>query len=372
MPSQFTSGRPVAVIDGCRTPFFGQAVEGLTALDLARWVLAAVGHRLPLSRQEVDLVVLGRAGMGPASPDLGRTAVLAAGWPETTPAWSVREGWPAGLTTFLTGAQAVASDRAQVVVIVGTEFFVKPDDPVDPATGLSFGQSAERLAKFFGISRAHQDQYARTSHQRAVTAQKAGRFEPQITPLYLPPDFAPIAKDDTPWPEEDLDRLADLPLVYDPLFGTITEATGPRPAAGAAALVLMSESRCQSLGLEPMGWIRAWAGAAGDPRKEQCLGASLALARLDRPQAKVIELDESFAIQVLASTEFAPQSTKPLEADKVNAWGGSLALGQAAGATGDRLVLNALHRLKAERADSGVVATGSAGAIGQALFLERT
>jgi acetyl-CoA acetyltransferase len=376
MDNPITSGPPVAIVDGCRTPFFGspEAAVGLSATDLARWVLAAAGHRLPCPRGEVDLVIVGQSRIDPEEADPGRTAVLAAGWPEATPAGTIKEGWPAGLTALLTGAQAVASGRAQVVVVVGTEFFVRSADPLDPVTGLTWGKSAERLAKRLGITREDQDQYARTSHLRAVAAQKAGRFEKQIIPLYLPPDFAPRATDTTPWLDSDLDRLADLPPAHDPLFGTVTAATGPRPAAGATALVLMSQARVESLGLEPRGWVRAWANAAGDPLEEQCLGAALALSALDRPETRVIEMDESCAAAVLAATDLAAvkDGFSPLDAAKLNAWGGSLALGHPAGATGGRLILTALQRMKAQEAASAVVATGSTGAHGQAIFLERT
>ncbi len=376
MDNQTTSGPPIAVIDGCRTPFFradGPAA-GLGAPDLARWVLAAAGHRLPCPRGEVDLVVLGRSRIEPGTADPGRTAVLAAGWPATTPAWTINEGWPAGLTAILTGVQAVASGRARVVVVVGADDGADPADPVDPASGLTWGASAERLAKRVGISRQDQDQYARTSHLRANEAQASGRFADQIIPLYLPPDFALQATDTTPWSESDLDRLADLPPTHDPLFGTITAATGPRPAAGAAALVLMSQARVESLGVEPLGWIRAWANAAGDPLEEQCLGAALALAALDRPETRVIEMDEACAAAVLAAMDHAARGDgpRPLDPARLNAWGGSLALGHPAGATGVRLILNALYRMRAEGADSALAAAGSAGAHGQALLLERT
>jgi acetyl-CoA acetyltransferase len=260
------------------------------------------------------------------------------------------------------------------VVVVGADGGSDRVDPLDPAGGRTWGRAAERLAKRLSIFRGRQDQYAATSHMRTASARAAGRFDDQTIPIYMPPDFAPRTTDATPLSQSDLGRLAQLPPVHDPLFGTVTAATGPRPAAAATALVLMSRARVESLGLKPRGWITAWADAAGDPLDEQCLGAVLALAALNRPETRIVEMDEPDAAVVLAALDLSASESgrRFLDSVKLNAWGGSLALGHPAGATGGRLILNALGRMKAERAPTALIATGSTGARGQALLVEAT
>jgi len=254
------------------------------------------------------------------------------------------------------------------------------------STGLTMGDNAERLAKRFGLAREEQDAYALASHRKAARASAEGALDDQILPALVPPRFTPIRRDNGVRSDTSLERLSRLPPAFDRRFGTVTAGNS---SDGAAACLLTTEERASELGLTPLARIASWALVSTDPVEELLLGpayaipAALGKAGLSLADVDVFEIHEAFAspmlalFRVLADTRFckerlgrdAPVGEVP--AEKLNAWGGSLALGHPFGATGARLVMTACRRLAKEGGRVALVASCAAGALGHAMVLVR-
>jgi acetyl-CoA acyltransferase len=266
--------------------------------------------------------------------------------------------------------------------------------PVPPAiaeysTGLTMGESAEKMAKENRISRHEQDELALASHQNAARAWKEGKFNDEVMHVPVPPTFDTIAeKDNIVREDSTFDALAALKPVFDRRYGTITAGNSSPLTDGAAAVLVMSEERAKALKLEPLGYLRSYAYAATDPGGQLLQGPAYAAPiALDRAGMKLkdldlIEMHEAFAAQVasnlqaFASKEFAQSMGRsaPLgEVDrkKLNTTGGSIALGHPFGATGARIVTQALNVLKRRNLSTVMCTVCAAGGLGAAVVLER-
>jgi acetyl-CoA acetyltransferase family protein len=266
-----------------------------------------------------------------------------------------------------------------------------PDTPAiaEFSTGLTMGENAERMAKRFGVSREAQDAFAMQSHHQAAKAQAAGYLADQIVSAMVGPDFMPIAADNGVRGDTSLEKLAKLGPVYDKRFGTVTAGNASFLTDGAAVCLIMSEERALELGYEPLATVTAYSLVALDPQEELLLGPAIAIpkalaqAGITLADLSVVELHEAFAGQVLANltamadADFcrtrlgldAPVGT--IDADRLNTWGGSLAIGHPFGATGARLVTTACQRLKHEGGRYALVSACAAGALGAAMIFER-
>ena len=255
-------------------------------------------------------------------------------------------------------------------------------------TGETMGQNCERLARRLAITRAEQDEFAALSHQRAAKATEAGLLT-QIEPAFLPSRKKPIVADNGFRGDTTAEKIARLSPAFDRRFGSVTAANSSFLTDGAAAVLLMSERKARALGLEPLAVLRSSPVVGMDPREELLLGPALAMPRpLDAAgttleDVEVVELHEAFAAQVLAVRKLLADPAfcrerlgrdRPvglIDLERLNLWGGSLSLGHPFGATGARLILNAVHRMRHEKARRGIAAACAAGAIGIAIVLER-
>lgn len=424
-------GRPVVVVDGCRTPFLrsGAAFVDQTAYDLGRIALAGLLHRAPIEPEQIDLVVMGTVIADPTTSNLARECALAAGIPSRCPAYTVAAACISANIAFQNAADAIATGAIEIAIAGGAETLsdvpirfsrpirkrliagqkakgpadwirlargLRPRDlapavpPIaDFSTGLTMGQNAERLAKRIGITREAQDRYSMTSHHRAARATREGWLERQITPVRVPPGFEAVTEDNGIRGDTSMDKLATLRPAFDRTFGTITAGNSSYLTDGASAVLLMSEDRAQELGIRPLARIVGSTLVAMDPLEELLLGPAFAIPRvlertgLGLEQMDVIELHEAFAGQVLAVLQlleddrFARESlgrdraVGGVDSDKLNAWGGSLSVGHPFGATGGRLVTTCCHRLQHEQGRFGLVSACASGALGYAIVLER-
>jgi acetyl-CoA acyltransferase len=420
----------VVVIDGCRTPFLRSGTDfvELTAYDLGRLAVAGLLHRTRIAPGIVDLLVMGTVVADPRTTNLGREVALGAGLPSSCPAYTVTAACVSSLQAILDGVHAISSGAADVVVAAGAETLsdapirfrrpmrrrlialakargalararllggMRPSDllPEAPAiaefsTGETMGENGERLAKRMGITREEQDAFALASHQRAAAATDAGLLGRQIVTVRRPPDYAPVASDNGIRRDSSLEKLAKLPPVFDPTLGTLTAGNSSFLSDGAAALLLMSEERAERLGLAPLAVVASSSLSAQDPLEELLLGPAFAapralhLAGLALEDVDVFEFHEAFAAQVLAVLKAFEDPAfcrnrldrdRPLgrvDRERLNAWGGSLAVGHPFGATGARLVTTCCHRLRHTGGRFGLVAACAAGALGIAVVLE--
>jgi acetyl-CoA C-acetyltransferase/acetyl-CoA acyltransferase len=259
----------------------------------------------------------------------------------------------------------------------------------DPVSGLNMGETAEVLAREFGIGREAQDAFALRSHQRAAAAWAAGRMRQEVVAVPIPPRYDSVADADNGIREnQTIEALAKLRPVFDRGWGTVTAGNSSQITDGAAALVLASARRARELGLPALGRIRSWAFAGCDPARMglgPVLAAPVALRRaggLTLDRMDLIEINEAFAAQVLACCEAfdsrtfcethlggAPPGRPDME--RVNVNGGAIALGHPVGASGGRLALTLLLELARREAALGLVTLCVGGGQGGAMVLER-
>ncbi|MDY7230406.1 acetyl-CoA C-acyltransferase FadI [Hyalangium rubrum] len=431
MARESNGHRRVAIVRGLRTPFVkaGSVFSGLTALDLGKLVVQELVQRADIDPHEINQVVFGQVIPTLTAPSIAREVVIAAGLPRKIEAFTVARACATSIQAMTTAANAIAVGEADVVIAGGTESMsdapiftsrplahalvaaskaksfpdklkpfqkLKAKDllPVPPAiaeysTGLTMGESAEKMAKENGISREEQDRIALASHHNAARAWKEGRFDGEVMHVVVPPKYEDVAAQDNIVREDtSLEALGQLRPVFDRKYGTITAGNASPLTDGAGALLLMSEEKAKALGLEPLGYLRAHAYAATDPGDQLLQGpayaAPIALQRAGMKLADIdlVEMHEAFAaqvasnIQALASPAFAKKAgwsgpVGEVDRERLNVNGGSISLGHPFGATGARIVTQALNELKRRNKNTVLCTVCAAGGLGAAVVLER-
>ena len=259
----------------------------------------------------------------------------------------------------------------------------------DPVCGLNMGETAEVLAKEFQVSRQEQDSFALASHQRATAAWERCFYKGETTPVIRPSDQKRVERDVGPRATQSKEALAKLKPIFDRENGTVTPGNSCPITDGAAALVLMTPDRADSLGLEPLGYLRGYAVAGCDPRR-MGLGPVYATHRLlqstglELQDFELFEINEAFAAQVLACTRalssksFAEKelgrstAVGEIDLDRLNINGGAIALGHPVGTSGTRLILTLLRALKDTSQNRGLATLCVGGGQGAAVWVERT
>ena len=298
------NGRRVAVIEGCRTPFCrsGTVFNDVSALDLARHAALEVIQRAELDPGFVDLVVMGQVVQSPLAPNLAREVSLLPQFPKEVPAYAVGEACASANQAITDAADQIALGHADIAIAGGAESLsnvpilhskrmsdtlvalskaktmgqrlrlasrLRPRDfvPVSPAiaepsTGLTMGQSAEKMAKENQISREAQDEWALRSHTLAHAGTTDGRLTAEIAPLSV--GNTVIVEDNGIRANTSLQQMAKLRPVFDRRYGSVTAANSSPLTDGAAAVVLMSDDGARALGYAPLTYIRSYALAAVD------------------------------------------------------------------------------------------------------------
>jgi acetyl-CoA acyltransferase len=423
--------RRVAVVGGVRTPFArsGSLLENLTAVELGGFAVKELVARSELAGEEIDEVIYGTVIPSVSRPNIAREVVFQAALPPTIPASSVIMACASSNRAITDGAERIALGLAEVVIAGGAESLsdvpvlfsrefarrlvrlskaktaaqkakalagFRPGElaPHPPAiaeytTGLSMGESAEKMAKENGISRESQDQFALGSHRKAAAGWDKGVLAPEVAPVPIPPKFDQMATtDNNIRRDSSLEQLAKLPPVFDKRFGTVTAGNSSPLTDGASAVLLMSEERARAEGRRILSFIRSWAYSAVDPSGQLLQGpayaAPLALDRAGLQLSDIgrVEMHEAFAAQVLsnlqafASEKFAREKLgrpRPLgEVDPaiLNLYGGSIAIGHPFGATGGRIVTTLSNELVRSGAQFGLLTVCAAGGLGHAMVLE--
>jgi acetyl-CoA acyltransferase len=267
-----------------------------------------------------------------------------------------------------------------------------PEAPAiaEPSTGLTMGQSAEKMAKENGITRAEQDAIAYASHRRACAATEDGRLPAETCAVHVPPAYETVVTADNLLRKDTtLEALGALPPVFDRRHGTVTAGNSSPLTDGAAAVLLMSEEKARAEGYSPLAIVRAWATAAVDPAGQLLMGPGLAIPRaleragLQLSDVDLVEMHEAFAAQVasnvqaLESESWAREKlgrSSPVgkvDRERLNVCGGSIALGHPFGATGARITTTLAHEMKRRHAKFGLLSVCAQGGMGFAMVLER-
>jgi 3-oxoadipyl-CoA thiolase len=367
------------VVAAVRTPMgrYGGQLKDVRPDDLAAEALKAAVERAGVEAREVEDVILGCANQaGEDNRNVARMALLLAGFPVDVPGQTVNRLCGSGMQASIAAAREIQTGGAEVVVAGGVESMTrapwvlpKPDSgfPRGPQTAydtalgwrlvnpklaamygtLQMGETAERVAQKYEISREAQDEFALRSHRRAVAAQEAGRFDAELVPVTVPVrrgDPVTVATDEGPRADTSLEALARLR----PAFaegGSVTAGNSSPLNDGAAALVLMSASAAARRGLQPLARFVAAAAAGVEPNymgigPVPATARALEKAGLQASDLDLVELNEAFAAQSVACVELLG-----LDAERVNVNGGAIALGHPLGCSGARLVTTLLHEL---------------------------
>lgn len=394
-----TGASPIVITHALRTPigkYLGTLADQ-TAADLGQAVVRALLAQAQLDPAQVGELIFGCGRQAGSGPNVARQISVRAGIPQSANAWTANLACGSGLKSILLAADSIRNGTADIVVAGGTESmsglpFYLPryrtgyrlgsfevvdamyKDGFDcPLAGMRMGETAEKLAQDLGISRAEQDRFALASQHKAAAAQAAGRFASELAPIELVTKKGSVAfaTDEHARADTTMESLAKLPPVFDPKRGTVTAGNSSGITDGAAALLMMSEAKAQALGLEPLAWLGMSAQAGVDP-KIMGIGPVPAMRALERQAGlaadgfDLIELNEAFAAQVLAC-----HRQHPMPMDRVNANGGSIALGHPIGATGARIVATLLHELKRRGGRRGLATLCISGGMGLAVSFER-
>ena len=423
------SRRSVYVVDGARTPFLkARSVGPFSGSDLAVAAGRALLNRQTFEPDTLDEVILGAMIPGPDEANIGRVAALRMGCGHQVPAWTVQRNCASGMQALDSAMRNIASGRSHLVLAGGTDAMshapvlwgramiewlvgwqgardlptrlgmltrIRPKHltPVisllrgltDPTVNLSMGQTAEIIARRFGITRQQMDEFAVESHRRLATAQEAGTLN-EIEPLF-DTEGNYYDHDDGVRPESSPEKLAKLRPVFDRRYGNVTAGNSAQITDGAAWLVLASGEAVQRLGLPVMGRLIdiRWAGL--DPA-EMGLGPAHAVPpllkrhRIKPDRIDYWEINEAFAAQVLGvlaawedrnycrdvlglSSAFGQ-----IDRSRLNRDGGAIALGHPIGASGARIVLHALEVLRRDSGRYGVATLCIGGGQGGAALVE--
>ena len=389
--------RPVYVLSAVRTPVgkFGGAFASLTAAELGGAAARAAIERSGLPAAAVDETIIGHARQAGGGPNTARQVSRRAGLPDAVPAFTVNKACASSLKAITLGALTIAAGENDVVLAGGTECmsatpYLLPrvrfgmrmghaelvdamyrDGFLCPLCGQLMGETAETLAREYGILRAEQDAYAAESQRRAGRAKAEGRFRDEIVPVSVAAKRGDVlvSEDEHPRPDTTADSLAKLPPVFDPQ-GTVHAGNSSGITDGAAALVLASEEEVARAGVEPLGRVAAWTSAGVDPARMgigpvPAVRALLEKTKLTLADVDLVELNEAFAAQVVACAR-----DLPLELAKVNVNGGAIALGHPIGATGARIATTLLHEMRRTGARRGIATLCVSGGMGMAVLFE--
>lgn len=420
----------LAIIGGVRTPFCkaNGVLKNLQADDLGAFAVKELVLRTGVRSTDVDELIFGNVIQPPQSANLSRILAIKAQLPIPCPAYTVNRNCASGMEAITTAANKILSDEADIIIAGGTESmsnvpilfgpkmvgllmklnkaktigsqlkamsafrpaFLAPVIPglVDPLCGLTMGKTAELLARDFTITRQEQDEFSLMSHQRAAAAIEGGKFQEEIVAIPVPPKYEAMQNlDDGVRSDTSIENLAKLRPAFEKVTGTVTPGNASQITDGAAAILLMRESKAKSLGLQPIGYLSNYAYAALQPNR-MGMGPVFATAKLlektggSLKDFDLIEMNEAFAAQVIANERaFASEAYAKanlnrdsaigeIDREKLNVNGGAIALGHPVGATGTRLIMTLLRELKERNLNRGLATLCVGGGQGAALQVE--
>ena len=386
---------------------YGGVFKGVPAAALGAAVISAVVKRTGIDPELIDDVIFGQCYPNGEAPALGRVAALDAGLPVEVPGAQLDRRCGSGLQAVIWAVMQVQTGASDVVLAGGAESmsqveFYSPSvrwgpggeqivfhDRLGRARVTAGGihhpvpggmlETAENLRREYQISRAEQDEFALRSHQRAVAAQEAGRFDDEIVPVEVTDrhgDVAMVDRDEHPRADSSLESLSRLRPVLrrqDP-EATVTAGNASGQNDGAAACVVTTRAIAEQLGLTPLARLVSWS-VAGVPPRTMGIGPVPAVAKalgragVELSDVDLIELNEAFAAQVLACTrewKFAPS-----DFDRLNVNGSGISLGHPVGATGGRILATLLHELTRREQRYGLETMCIGGGQGLAALFER-
>jgi acetyl-CoA C-acetyltransferase len=389
--------KKVVIVSAVRTPIgsFMGALSSVPATKLGAAAIKGALNKINLDPKLVDEVLMGnvvQAGNGQAP---ARQAALYAGLSESVACTTVNKVCASGMKAVMQGAQAIMAGDAEIVVAGGMENMSLIPHYVHLRNGVKFGPTslvdgmqkdgltdaydnnamgvcADLCASEYNITREDQDNFAIQSYERSAAAWEAGKFDAEIVPVEVPQrrgDAIVVTKDEE-FTNVKLDKIPSLAAVFTK-EGTVTAANASTINDGAAALVLMSEEKAQSLGLTPLAYIKSYADAAQEPKwfttsPAKALPKALDKAGLSVADVDFFEFNEAFAVVGLANAQILG-----LDNDKINVNGGAVSLGHPLGCSGARIIVTLINVLNQNNAKIGAAAICNGGGGASAIVIER-
>ena len=392
------------IVSAVRTPIgsIGGILKDINPERLIAVAMEAVIGRAGIEKEIIDEVIIGQAKQSTDAPNIARVASLIIGLPEHIPGYTVHRQCASGMQAILSGMLQIETGMSEVVLVGGVESmstapfyirgarfgvgngttqFLDPNTESQPRSqpaeiygSFNMIQTADEVARRYGISREKQDAFALQSQRRAIAAIDEGRFAEEIVPCSIPRrKQEPLIFDTDEYPRRDTnaEKLARLRPIFE--GGTVTAGNASGRNDGASAMVLMSEKKAEALGLCPIARVINGAAAGVDPRVMglgpvaaiEKLEISLAKEGITRSDIDLFEINEAFAAQSLACAEILG-----LDGEKLNVNGGAIALGHPLGCSGTRISTTLIHEMKRRGVRYGVASLCVAGGLGMAMAFE--
>ena len=394
----------VVIVGAARTPIgrYGGSLRDIHPAELGAVAARAALARAGVAPDAVQEVLIGHGRQAGSGPNPARQVGRRAGVPDSAPAQTINKACASGMQTIATGAQSIVLGEVDTVIAGGIESMSRMPYLVDASdarwghkmgnftlvdamyrdgftcsvSGMIMGETAELLARQYGITREQSDAFALESQRRAEAAIAAGRFAGEIAPVTFKDSEGrdqTLDKDVHPRAGTTIESLRKLPAVFgsvDGQPGIVTAGSSSGITDGGAAVVLMRADRAKTQGVTPLARIIGWASAGVDPRimgigPVPAVGKLLDRTGLNLDDFELVELNEAFAAQALAVLR-----DLPIPPDKVNVNGGAIALGHPIGATGTRIVVTLLYEMMRRKARRGLATLCVSGGMGMAMAIE--
>lgn len=389
----------VVVISAVRTPMgrFGGSLKDIPAFDLGAAAISAALERAGIPAEEIDEAIIGHCRQAGNGPNPARTAAVRGGIPENVPAQTINMACPSAMKALALASQAIRLGESSIVVVGGMDsmstipFLLKGarwegfkmgdrtledgwSDSIDPLIGQGMGGTAENLVDKYKIPRSEQDEFAADSHRKAAKARAEGWFDDEIVAVEVPPrgkkEGFTFSADETIREDVSLEKMAKLRPVFRK-DGTVTAANACQMADGATALVVASREAAKAHGLDPLFSIVSYAAAAVEPATmgegpAVVIPIALAQAGITLADADLIEVNEAFAVQVLAN-----ERVLKWERSRLNVHGGAIALGHPTGISGARIIVTLDNALRVHDGELGVAGICGGGGVTMAMVIRR-
>jgi acetyl-CoA C-acetyltransferase len=389
----------IVIVAAARTAVgkFGGAFNATPAPELGAAVVKSLLEQTKVDGSHISEVIMGQVLTAGSGQNPARQTVIKAGLPQAVPGLTINKVCGSGLKAVMLGAQSIQCGDAEIVIAGGQEnMSMSPhvlsgsrdgfrmgdaklkdtmitDGLWDAYNNFHMGTTAENLAKKYDISRKEQDEFACASQNKAEEAQKNGKFKDEIVPFTIKTrkgDFT-VDTDEYPRHGATVESLAGLRPAFDK-EGSVTAGNASGINDGAAAVMLMTKSKAQSLGLTPMATIKSYASSGVDPSimgigPVPASQACLKKAGWDASELDMMEINEAFAAQAIAVNREMKWDTS-----KINVNGGAIAIGHPIGASGARVLVTLLHEMVKRDAKKGLTSLCIGGGMGVALAVERS
>ena len=393
--------KEVVVVSAVRTPIgsIGGTLKDVQPEILAKTVIEGAIDQVGLDKALINEVIFGQTKQTTDAPNIARVAALMARVPEEVPAYTVHRQCASGMQAILNGMQQIQCDYSDIVLAGGVESmstapfyirnarfgvgngntgFIDPNIESQPKSQpkeiygtFNMIQTADTVAKQYGVSREEQDEFALASQQKAIAAIDSNRFAEEIVPVVLPQKKGEplvFAVDEYPKRSTSLEKLAKLKPIF--AEGTVTAGNASGRNDGACAVILMSADKAAELGIKPLAKIIGASAAGVDPRvmgigPVPATRKLLAKLNMKIEDFGLVEINEAFAAQSVACAK-----ELNIDTGKLNVNGGAIALGHPLGCSGARISTTLLHEMKKRQVKYGLAAICIAGGLGLAIAYE--